>query len=70
MKLIEANSSTIKEFGYDNNLHRLYVNFHNGREYVYADVPVNVYEAMVNADSKGKFLNANIIGRYNYVRIK
>ena len=48
----------------------LKVIFTNGREYLYEDVPADVYEKFLMADSKGKYLHENIIGKYNYSRIK
>ena len=70
MKFNKVNSSTIAEVGYDYNTNSLYVNFTNGREYVYGNVPVAVYAQFLEADSKGKFLNQEIVGQYNYVRMK
>jgi hypothetical protein len=48
----------------------LKVTFTNGREYLYEGVPAKVYEDFLMADSKGTFLHENIVGRYNYSRIK
>lgn len=48
----------------------LKVTFTNGREYLYEGVPANVYEDFLMSESKGTFLHENIVGRYNYSRIK
>ena len=69
MKKITVNSSTIEALEYDYNNHSLYVYFTNGREYVYGQVPVEVYAKFLEADSKGKYLNQEIVGKYNYVRL-
>ena len=69
MKKITVNSSTIEALEYDYNNHSLYVYFTNGREYVYGNVPVEVYAKFLEADSKGKYLNSEIVGKYNYVRL-
>lgn len=69
MKKIQVNSSTIDSLEYDYNNKSLYVYFTNGREYVYGNVPVEVYAKFLEADSKGKYLNSEIVGKYNYVRL-
>ena len=70
MKTVKVNSSTIDSIGYDYENHNLYVNFTNGREYIYGNVPTETYAKFLEADSKGKFLNAEIVGKFSYVRIK
>ena len=65
---MKVQSSTISEINYDGKL--LTVSFTNGREYVYEDVPADIYEAFTQADSKGKYFHENINYRYNYSRIK
>ncbi len=62
-------SSTIVRFGYDQNNHILCVEFKNGGQYQYFDVPDSVFEQMKSAGSKGQFLALNIKGRYRYARI-
>ena len=64
----EISEQIVKNFG-DEKLF-LKVIFTNGREYLYEDVPADVYEKFLVADSKGKYLHENIIGKYNYSRIK
>ena len=65
---MKVNSSTIAEINHDGK--NLTVEFVNGRVYTYESVPTTIYEAFVKADSKGKFLHENIVGRYNYLRIR
>jgi len=69
---MKVNSSTIKEIDREviNDELFLKVTFNNGREYLYQNVPSNVYEDFLVAPSKGKYLNEHIVGRYNYTRIK
>ena len=69
---MKVKSSTIAEIDREvvNGKLFLKVIFTNGREYLYEGVPANVYEEFLLADSKGKFLNENIVGRYNYSRTK
>ena len=46
----------------------LQVQFQGGGMYRYFDVPVSVYEALMQADSKGKFMNANVARKFKYER--
>ena len=70
MKTVNVNSSTIESVSYDYDNHSFYVNFTNGREYVYGNVPAETYAKFLEADSKGKFLHESIIGKYGYARLK
>ncbi len=62
-------SSNIDMIGYDQDSSQLHVRFKSGAEYVYDEVPVAVHEEFLDADSKGKFLNERIKGRYEYRRV-
>ena len=61
-------SSQIKSVGYDEESSTLEVEFKNGSVYEYADVPKDVYEGMMNADSVGRTFNATVKGVYPYTR--
>ena len=61
-------SSNIARFRYDEVSQTLTVEFKNGTRYNYYDVPQHIFEGMESADSKGKYLNANIKGVYRYAR--
>ena len=69
---MKVQSSTIAEIDREVVNEKLFLKviFTNGREYLYEDVPADVYEKFLVADSKGKYLHENIIGKYNYSRIK
>ena len=69
---MKVQSSTIAEIDREVVNEKLFLKviFTNGREYLYEDVPADVYEKFLMADSKGKYLHENIIGKYNYSRIK
>ena len=63
-------SSSIEAVGYDPKTHRLYVRFlGSGNAYVYYDVAKRVFEDLLAADSKGRFLNSEIKGAYAYRRL-
>jgi hypothetical protein len=62
-------SSTISRFGYDQANQVLLVEFKNGAEYQYFDVPEQVFEQMKAAPSKGQYLAQVIKGTYRYARV-
>lgn len=66
MKMIEVQSSNIKKVGYDKN--NLYVEYNSGT-YEYTQVPKQLYEDLLKAESKGRFMNENIKGKYIYKKI-
>ena len=67
MSMITVESSNVKRIGYENCL--LIVEFQNGNVYSYSDVPRQVFEELQNAPSKGRYLNENIKGKYNYTKL-
>lgn len=58
-------SSALANIEYDRPARMLEVRFVNGRTYRYADVPPDVYEALMNAGSKGLYFNSQIRNRYH-----
>ena len=69
MKRIPVTSSSLAAIGYDAKTQTLELEFLNGTLYQYFDVPQGVHEALMQADSKGNFLNGNIKGVYRYARV-
>jgi hypothetical protein len=69
MERTPITSTNIRAAGYDEDSQTLEVEFNSGLVYQYAGVPASEYEGLMNADSKGKYLNANIKNRYSYVRL-
>jgi KTSC domain len=66
---IPVSSSNISSIGYDQDSQILEEEFLKGNIYQYFDVPQAVYEEFLSADSKGKYLIAQIKGNYRYVRV-
>lgn len=62
-------SSNINRFGYDDRNKVLRVEFKNGGQYDYFDVPMQVFNSMKSAPSKGQFLAQMIKGSYRYARV-
>jgi hypothetical protein len=57
-------SSMIGAVAYDDERRDLHVRFASGQTYTYADVPREVFEALLAAESAGRYLNASVKGRY------
>jgi hypothetical protein len=59
-------SSNIISVGHDGT--NLYVNYKSGT-YKYDNVDKSVYESLISSESKGRFMNENIKGKYTYTRV-
>lgn len=64
-----VDSSNIATIGYDVDSETLEIEFLRGGVYQYFDVPEQVYEDIISADSAGKYLNSNVKGVYRYSKI-
>ena len=67
MILTEVVSSNIKKVGYNEN--NLIVEYLSGAKYSYENVPKELYEELLKAESKGSFMNSKIKGKFNYKKI-
>ena len=63
-QLVPVESSMIQAVGYDPKTHILEVVFNSGQTYCYDDVPPEVHQELMTADSKGRYMRAAIIGMY------
>lgn len=70
MKLTTVESSMIYAVGYDSKEHSLTVVFNSGRTYNYENVPPKIYKGLMAADSKGQYMNAEIINVFPYYQIR
>ena len=59
-------SSNISKVGYDIERQELIIEFKSGNKYRYSNVPVEVYEGILVAQSPGKYIRANVVGSYSY----
>jgi hypothetical protein len=66
MERQDVESTVIGTVGYSRVLE---IQFASGRVYQYYDVPQDIYEGMLDAESKGKYFNANIRGKFRYQEI-
>jgi hypothetical protein len=63
-------SSAINSVGYSRHLHALEIEFHDGLIYRYEEVPTRVYHGLVTSESKARFYNQNIRGKYHCLRVR
>ena len=66
IQFTEVKSSNIISIGHDGT--NLYVNYKSGT-YKYENVYKSVYESLLTSESKGRFMNENIKGKYTYTRV-
>ncbi len=52
-----VDSSAVAALGYDRAAEEIYVEFVDGDLYAYAPVPDVIWRALLEADSKGRFVN-------------
>lgn len=69
MKRQSVESSNLASVGYDAENEILEIEFNHGGVYQYFDVPNDEYEALMNADSHGKYFVANIRDDYEYQKM-
>lgn len=63
-------SSTVEAIGHDPDTMELHVRFlKSGTTYVYCSVEPWVFEEFMQADSKGRYLNSEIKGRFDYYKL-
>ncbi len=70
MDRVSVVSTNIRSVGYDPESSTLEVEFNSGSIYQYLDVPESEYEGLMNAASKGRYLNRNIKGRYEDIKVR
>lgn len=69
MERYSVASSNIASLGYDAASQTLEVEFVSGNIYQYYGVPKNLYEQLMQAGSKGRFLNTYIKNAFGYSRV-
>lgn len=70
MKREPVESSNLASVGYDADNKILEIEFNHGGVYQYFDVPQDVYDELMSADSHGKYFVHNIKNNYRYQKIK
>ncbi len=69
MERYSVASSNISSIGYDAGTDTLEVEFLSGAIYQYYNIPQNMYDQLMQAGSKGRFLNTYIKNAYPYSRV-
>lgn len=64
-----VSSSLLASVGYDSDDQLLEVEFHDSKVYQYSEIPEEIYRALLNAESLGRYFNRHIRG-HSYVRIR
>jgi lysyl-tRNA synthetase class 2 len=67
---MDVDSTAIHEIDYDADREKLLVRFVSGERYVYVGVPGEVCRSFIDADSKGRFFQAEIRDRYPFNRLE
>lgn len=62
-------SSNVAAIGYDEQSQTLEVEFNSGSIYQYYNVPQHLYESLMQAPSKGQFINAYIKNAHAFSRV-
>lgn len=68
IEITSVESSNIEGIGYNVKKHHLWVSFKNNKVYRYDKVPRKTFEELMNAESKGRYLNSHIKGQYEATR--
>jgi hypothetical protein len=69
MERFPVSSSSVSMIGYDADTQALEVQYNNGGVYQYQGVPQDVFDQLMNAASKGTFINQQIKNSYVFVRV-
>lgn len=64
IEITSVESSNIEGIGYDNKNKHLWVAFKGNKVYRYDSVLRKTFEELMNAESKGRYLNSHIKGQY------
>jgi hypothetical protein len=67
---MDVESTAIDAIDYDVARSKLLVRFRSGERYVYVGVPGEVHHSFLDAESKGRFFQAEIRDRYPFNRLE
>lgn len=66
---MHVESAAIQAIDYDAERAKLLVRFQSGEAYVYVGVPGEVHRSFVDAESKGRFFQAEIRDQYPFNKV-
>jgi hypothetical protein len=64
-----SDSGMIKKCFYNFTSNQLKIEFNNGQVYEYSNVPSEIYESLIKAESQGKFFNEQIKQNYQFSQL-
>lgn len=64
LHVLVTDSSNIEKLDYFPKSKHLYIAFRGGKRYRYTGIPRAVWNALVDAESRGKFFSSRIRGQY------
>ena len=71
MNMAYVQSSALEQVSYDEKAHTLCATFREThRTYVYEDVPQEIYDGLIFADSLGRYFNTHIRDHFSFHEIK
>jgi hypothetical protein len=70
MNWMPVKSKMLTAVAYSDYWQQLYLRFRSGDIYCYRDVPMERYEELLAADSKGEYVRSRIFNRYPYQRVR
>jgi len=65
----EVESGHIKSVSYDTYKMSMFLEFHDGSRYLFAGVPVSVFNSFLVAESKGKYFKNKIENAYPHLKL-
>lgn len=68
-ELTPVESTSIEAVGYDPDAEELFVRFVGGATYAYGDASEGTYHALLDAESKGGFVNREVKPHHRYRRL-
>jgi hypothetical protein len=69
MKMSPVSSSNLSAVGYDEHEKWLVVEFKDGGMYRYLQVPAPIFQAFMDAPSKGAYFSRSIKDRFRFVKL-
>jgi hypothetical protein len=66
---VPVKSRMLLAVSYDHDWRQLYLKFRSGDIYCYRGVPIERYEELLAADSKGQYCRSHILNRFPYERV-
>ena len=67
---MDVDSTAIQAIDYDEVRAKLFVRFVSGERYLYVGVPGEICRSFLDAESKGRFFQAEIRDQYPYNRLE